>query len=283
MNGARGGTQGGGRGGRRQDLAGRIDRLTELPMILLAVVYIVAFAVGFVPDIPPGGRRAAELAEYFVVALFAAELVVKVAVAERRLAYLRAHWLDVLIVFVPFFRPLRVLRVLRLVPFVARVLVGLRRIMGPYRGAYVVIVALLAVLVSAALMTAFERDAGGSIADFGDALWWAAATITTVGYGDVSPVTPAGRAVAVFLMVVGIALFGLLTAGVAAYFIEGAGGDEQGVTTRDLMLKLEALEARLEAQDRILRSLQHGGAEAAARTPPQSPSPRGGGAGSASG
>lgn len=147
------------------------------------------------------------------VALFAAELVIKVAVAERRWAYLRAHWIDVLIVVVPFLRPLRALRVLRLLPFLARGALGLRRVMGPYRGAYVLVIGLGAVLVSAALVAIFEQDADGSIPGFGDALWWAATTVTTVGYGDKFPVTPEGRAVAVFLMIIGIALFGMLTAG----------------------------------------------------------------------
>jgi voltage-gated potassium channel len=52
---------------------------------------------------------------------------------------------------------------------------------------------------------------------FFDSLWWAAATITTVGYGDFSPVTVAGRIAGVFAMVVGITAFGLLTAQFAAF------------------------------------------------------------------
>lgn len=70
-----------------------------------------------------------------------------------------------------------------------------------------------------------------------------------------SPVTPEGRAVAVALMAIGIALFGMLTAGIAAYFVEGSGREEEGVTTKALMVKLEALEARLEWQDQILQAI----------------------------
>jgi voltage-gated potassium channel len=229
-----------------EGLAGRIDRLTALPMLLLALAYLPVFVVGYLPGVTAGVRNAATFAEYAIVATFAAELVVKVAVADRKLRYLRTHWLDVAIVLVPFMRPLRFLRVVRVLPVLARGVVGLRTVLGPYRGAYALVVGLVSVLVSAGVVAALERGAGGSIRGFGDALWWAATTITTVGYGDVAPVTPEGRAVAVFLMVVGIALFGMLTAGVAAYFVKGSEEPDGGVTTADLMAKLEALEKRIE-------------------------------------
>ena len=158
-----------------------------------------------------------------------------------------------LIVVVPFLRPLRALRVLRLLPFLARGAIGLRRVMGPYRGAYVLVIGLGAVLVSAALVAIFEQDADGSIQGFGDALWWAATTVTTVGYGDKFPVTSEGRAVAVFLMIIGIALFGMLTAGIAAYFVES--DTENGVSNRELLMKVESLEAQLAAQHQLLQEI----------------------------
>jgi voltage-gated potassium channel len=244
-----------GQGGERRDLAERIERVTEIPMLLLALAYVAAFLVGYLPDASDRARSIAAFAEDIIIALFAAELLIRVAVAERRLAYLRRHWLDVLIVVVPFIRPLRLLRIVRVLPVLARVTVGLRRVMGSYRGTYVLLIALAAIVTSALLVTAFERNGGGSIKDFDDALWWSVTTITTVGYGDTFPVTSEGRAVAVFLMIVGIALYGTITAGVAAYFVEGAGQGEAGVTTRDLMQKLDALETRLDEQNRVLQSL----------------------------
>ncbi len=73
----------------------------------------------------------------------------------------------------------------------------------------------------AALELSFENGARGStIHNYGDALWWAIVTVTTVGYGDKYPVTAGGRGVAVVLMLVGIGLIGVLTATVASYFVE---------------------------------------------------------------
>ncbi len=63
---------------------------------------------------------------------------------------------------------------------------------------------------------------------------------------------------AVFLMIVGIALFGVLTAGVAAYFVKGSEEPEQGVTTADLMAKLEALEALEACINEVARERREG-------------------------
>ena len=59
----------------------------------------------------------------------------------------------------------------------------------------------------------------GRVGSFGDALWWSAATITTVGYGDLTPVTFGGRVAGVALMVVGISTFAVITARVAAFLV----------------------------------------------------------------
>lgn len=57
------------------------------------------------------------------------------------------------------------------------------------------------------------------LATFGDALWWAIVTATTVGYGDIAPVTPIARVIAVVLMLVGIGTLGMITGSIATYFL----------------------------------------------------------------
>jgi voltage-gated potassium channel len=65
-----------------------------------------------------------------------------------------------------------------------------------------------------------ERNApGANITSFGDALWWASTTVTTVGYGDRYPVTTEGRLIAVGLILVGIGLVGAVTASVATWIV----------------------------------------------------------------
>lgn len=227
-------------------LVRRVERVTEVPMLVLAVLYLIALILSYLSGVSEEVRDGARVVQSLIIVVFAGELIAKIAVADQRLKYLRSHWLDVMIVVLPFLRPLTLLLVL---PVFARAMVGLNRVMGSYRGAYVLVIGLLTVFTAAGLMAVFEQGEGGPIRNFSDALWWATTTITTVGYGDTYPVTPEGRAVAVVLMVVGIALFGVLTASVAAYLVESAAEDEQEEqedAMERVLQKLEAVERRLE-------------------------------------
>lgn len=230
-------------------------------MLILALAYVPVFVVGYLRDVPPDVSGAARVVGAVIVLAFATELVVKLAVVRDRLSYLKENWLDVLIVAVPFLRPLRIVRVLRVLPFVARGAKGIRTILGSYNGMYVLFVGILSVLMSAFLVLVFERGSGSTIQTFGEALWWAAQTVTSVGYGDVVPVTIGGRVVATILMVLGITLFGILTAGVAAYFVHDPDKEANGADADRILARFDALEARLVSLETKLdeRNQERGG------------------------
>jgi voltage-gated potassium channel len=85
----------------------------------------------------------------------------------------------------------------------------------------VFLASILLAYIGAVQITISERGVEGSnIKNFGDGLWWAITTVTTVGYGDRFPVTSTGRVLAVCLMLVGISLMGVITASVAAWFVK---------------------------------------------------------------
>ena len=116
---------------------------------------------------------------------------------------------------------------------------------------FVLLTVAMIIFACAGLVTVAEHSApSGNIHNFGQGLWWAVVTVTTVGYGDHYPVTAFGQGVAVVLMLVGISLIGVLTATVASYFV---GQDlDRGKTDRDLM-RAELEEARAERQDLSLK------------------------------
>jgi voltage-gated potassium channel Kch len=142
------------------------------------------------------------------------------------LAFFKTHILDLLIIAVPFFRPLRVTRLARLARL-ARVGLILARGIGrakellSHKGLHFVLLTVaMIIFASAGLVAVAERSApGGNIHNFGQGLWWAVVTVTTIGYEDHYPVTAFGQGVAVLLMIVGISLIGVLTATVASYFV----------------------------------------------------------------
>jgi voltage-gated potassium channel len=107
---------------------------------------------------------------------------------------------------------------------------------------YVLLAVITIIFACSALVLSFEAHAKGSnIHNFGDALWWAVVTVTTVGYGDKYPVTGGGRGVAAILMFVGIGLIGVLTATVASFFVEQTADDDRS----ELLERLDRMESML--------------------------------------
>jgi voltage-gated potassium channel len=174
-------------------------------------------------------------------ALFAVDLAIR-WLAERRLRYLLTHAVDALVVLPPALRPLRVLRVFT----AGQALVTRGGRFSVLRSTQAVATAAaILILIAALSMLDAERDAPGAhITTFPDALWWAATTVTTVGYGDTFPVTGTGRLVAAALMVVGISLVGIITATIAAWFLDQT-RDAATAERADLAERLQGVEATL--------------------------------------
>ena len=145
-----------------------------------------------------------------------------------RLRYMKYGWIDLLssIPIIPgaqigrVFRILRILKVMRQVSKLSDLTEGLFH--NPTAGAFAVtsVLAVSTIFMSAFLVLEAEfGEPGAKIKNAGDALWWAVTTVTTVGYGDVYPITTAGRYVGVVTMFVGIAVAGSLTATMASILI----------------------------------------------------------------
>jgi voltage-gated potassium channel len=92
----------------RVELLHRIERITELPFLVLAFAMIPLLIGPLVWDMSPKEENTFLIIDYFIWALFAVDLLVKILISPHRLNYLKRHWLEVLIVIVPFFRPLRI-------------------------------------------------------------------------------------------------------------------------------------------------------------------------------
>jgi voltage-gated potassium channel len=144
------------------------------------------------------------------------------------------------VALLPFTRWLRLLRLVRLVRRFASVqrAVGNVERLANHRGLNLLITAWLGVMVicSAALYVA-ERGVNDAITSPLDAIWWGVVTLTTVGYGDLYPVTAEGRIAASVLMLLGIGLFGAITATITSYLVatqRGAPGDNPADRLREL-------------------------------------------------
>jgi voltage-gated potassium channel len=149
---------------------------------------------------------------------FAGDLIYGLIRAPSKKGYLKKHPLEVAAVLLPFLRPLRLMRVISFGGLaIQKVAIG-RQFAITIK---VFIASIFVAYISAVQITISERDlVGSNIKNFGDGLWWAITTVTTVGYGDRYPTTTEGRFLAVLLMFVGISLVGVITASVAAWFVK---------------------------------------------------------------
>ena len=162
---------------------------------------------------------------FLIYLVFVVDLVARAFVSFPEFRYLagwiefvKQNWLSIVAVFVPFLRTLRVLRVL----LVLRGLSPFLKNRATKVGVIIAVTLPLTLFTSALSIFEVERYAAGSnITSFDDAIWWSVVSVTTVGYGDLFPVTNEGRSVAAFLMFVGIGLFSSITALIAAWVVEG--------------------------------------------------------------
>ena len=235
---------------RRTHLYARVERATELPMLVLAAAMVPLILVPLLFDLSTTVEWVLFIGNWVIWAAFAAELAVKSYLAPSWRQYLISHWFDVLIVVLPFLRPLRLLR---LIGVLSRLGFTSKSILGQRGLGYVLGLGVLVMFGIAGLVLVFEQqDASAAITSFPTALWWAAATVTTVGYGEVVPITPAGRGFGVLLMIVGIGMFGIFTANVAAFFVED---DYEKAASQDRAVLLDEVRALRDEVVELRRSL----------------------------
>jgi voltage-gated potassium channel len=215
--------------GRSYEAYRRFEQAMEIPMLLLSVVFIGLIVVPVFTELSQTITTGVELLEWFIWAIFAFEYLGLLYLAPNRRVMFKTHLLDLLIIVLPFLRPLRFARVLRLSRILAlagRAVEAVKRLNARpgFTGflAFVIVV----VVIGGLSVFSFEHSVAASpIKTVGDGIWWSISTATTVGYGDYYPVTPEGKAIAVVMMLVGIAMLSVTTANIAAYFVHRESGD----------------------------------------------------------
>lgn len=232
----------------------RWEAASEWPLTFTAVVFLLAYAWPIVdPHLPGAAKSVCRAVDLLAWGIFVCDYVARLALAERRLQYWAHHLLDLAVIALPVLRPLRLLRLVMLLKTLNR------GATNSLRGRIAIYVAggtaLLLFCGALAILDAERGKPGANIESFGDAAWWAVVTVSTVGYGDRYPVTAEGRAVALGLMLGGVALLGVVTASIASWLIGRVQEveAEAGAATR---ADVAALAAQVEDLHRVLAELR---------------------------
>jgi voltage-gated potassium channel len=227
------------------------ERRTEWPLTVIALAFLGAYAWPILdPSIGHGARRVCNVVTVASFAAFVIDYLVRLALASRRWHFVTHHVFDLAVIALPLLRPLRALRLLAALRILSR------STAGGFRGRVVAYVgggALLILFVAALAVLDAERGSKeANITDFGDSVWWAMTTMTTVGYGDRFPTTGEGRLIGAALMLGGIALLGVVTATIASWVIERVQGVEEAealtqAEIRELVSEVRALRDEMRA------------------------------------
>ncbi len=257
---------------KREHWLAQYDRLTEYPMFVLSLAFLVGLIMvvdaASTPEYVAIGQKLMTLSWM----AFLADYIVRFSLETRRFYFVTHNVMQGLAVLVP---PLRILLLGKVIKTMTT---GAQR---KFRGRvriYALYLTTLTIVVAAVLVTIFERDApGANIRSLGDALWWTTETVSTVGYGDFYPVTTLGRLVAVALFVNGIALLSAVTATIAAKVLDydDETGEDTEVGLGDLHHRLANIERQLsqlvDVTSSATKAAEDDDAAALADRPPASP------------
>lgn len=200
----------------------RAGRAFDLTIQALILISLVTFCVETLPGLSESTRSTLQTIELVTVILFSIEYVLRIAVADRPLRYIFSFYgLVDLVAVLPFYLStgldLRALRVVRLARLV-RVLKLMRytRAVDRFRRAtvdsreelllYLAATCVLMFIASVGIYYCEHAAQPQAFASVFDAMWWAVATFTTVGYGDVYPVTVGGKLLTFVVLVLGLGL-----------------------------------------------------------------------------
>ncbi|GGN70890.1 hypothetical protein GCM10011579_046650 [Streptomyces albiflavescens] len=206
----------------------RWERRTEVTLAVTALVFLASYTVLVLGHGLPAAVRDACLAAMLAAwALFGVDYAVRWRLSGQRLRFVRTHWLDTLVLVLPLLRPLRVVKVYEAVQ---------RRHGQPRLALHARVIVYSSLSVSligfAGALAVYQVEHAAphaTILTFGDSVWWTCSTLSTVGYGDVTPVTTMGRTIAVGLMGCGLALLGAVTGSFSSWLLQvfSREGDER--------------------------------------------------------
>ena len=229
----------------------RYQQRTEWPLAGVAILFLALYSVRVLAHPPQPVLHTIDGALLVVYCAFVVDYVIRLWLARPRGTWFIRHLWELPVILLPFLRPLRLLSlavvVSRLQQAVGDTIRG-RVIIYTVFGASVIVYA-----ASLAILDVEGNNPDSKIRNLGDALWWAMTTVTTVGYGDLHPVTGAGRIVATALMIAGITLLGAVTATLASWIVERVSEDDtaqQAATTahiNELREEIRRLEKSLES------------------------------------
>jgi voltage-gated potassium channel len=202
--------------------------------IIMAILAFIAVSISFLDITSHISITSSSLfysIDLCILIIFTADYFIRLFKSKDRKQFFLSNFFDLLAI-IPFnslfriFRFARLLRLTRLVRIIrmASLAVLFKRLILRVNSfirtnGLIYIIYLTGITIILGSFGIYNFELGNTVESFGDALWWSFVTATTVGYGDISPVTLPGRVIAAILMLTGIGFIGMLTGTISTFFI----------------------------------------------------------------
>ena len=204
----------------------RVEEWFEWPMIFVTLALVVTMVLPLFFTLTPVWSKTLAIANLIIWLAFYVELGVKFSVASNFKEAFKRNWFLFVIALSPLFLSFRLVYISRLV--------GLTRFLGlqgtvkkfsdhmravVYNIEYVFLTLVVFVLIAAFVMWQVELRFDGALTNLPDALWWSVMTVTTMGHGDVVPLSVEGKIVGAAIAILGVVLFMALVAKLTSVFL----------------------------------------------------------------
>jgi voltage-gated potassium channel len=226
----------------------KLENMFEIPMIIFGLLVIPVLYIQMTST-NPTLRLFAYIIDILIWLAFVIEFVTLISVTKDKKQYVKTNWLNLAIIvlspplplkaFKGFegLRIIRVLRVLRVFVVLSRGTKGFKKFYAKNSFNYIIYLTVILIFICGFIFSIFEK--GKSLFD---GIWWAIETVSTVGYGDIAPITTGGRAIGIILIFLGIGFMSMLTAAISAYFVEKDSNREM----KQILEKLDTLTKDIE-------------------------------------
>jgi len=246
----------------REELLSKIEEKTEMPLLILVVIMIVALVLPLIIKLDKWQSFLLEIADWIIWAVFFIELSIRTYVFPKRLSYLKKNWIDILVVILPFLRFFRIFRVARLargarairtlkfvriISIFSKFTQELKNIFSRHGFHYLLVIFIGIITIGTVLINNFEKTSNTGVKNISESFWLVITNAFSGGFANIYPDTSEGKIMAIIIIILGNILVSYFTASLASYFAE----EDQDIEQERIEKKLDELKEEIQNLKKI--------------------------------
>ncbi|MBE6070523.1 MAG: potassium channel family protein [Clostridium butyricum] len=235
----------------------KIELAYDIGAGAMAIIAVLVVMLGFSDSLSANEMRIVNIADVCIYIIFVLDYFIRLFTCKNKKIFFKYNIID-LIAIVPLgfgqTTAFSAFKLIKVVAYILRLLVNIKEILFTNGFIYALGSTFVITIISSIGIYIFEYGSEG-INNYGDALWWSFVTVTTVGYGDISPTTNGGRFIACILMITGIGFLSMLTSTISTFFfqtIENKKKKEKIIYNEEVIDKLDISDLPLEKRQSLI-------------------------------